>query len=142
MKISRFFQRLSFMLERLGIIRTRKNETMNVYEECGVTFHKVLKRMSKNCDVTYSVFSVLSSIKLKEGYHLELQYADEISWGPTKLLYVIDDNSGERDQSILNYIRSNPSAMSAWQVYLLETSPLLWYRGYTERIFLFQKKPS
>lgn len=142
MLIASYWQSISSWMTRLKITLTRKTKDMNAYKECGMTFHKVLRRLPKNRNVNESVFSVLSLLKLQKSFHLELQPTEYILWGPTKLLYAINHDSGKRETSIQNYIKANPSAMSAWQVYLLETSPLLWYRGYEERTFIFQKKPS
>ena len=122
-------------------------ETANVYSEKGEAYHKILtESVVKTEDIKdkSEVFSRLSFLKMKDGYHLGLRLADmnTTNSGDESNFFAYDE-TGNEDKDILKYLRVVPSAMAAWQVYLLMTSPtvmpVFWHGGYIRRKFIFKK---
>lgn len=122
-------------------------ETANIYSEKGEAYHKILTESVVKTDSIKDkseVFGRLSFLKMKDGYHLGLRLADmnTTNIGDESNFFVYDESDKE-DTDILRYIEVVPSAMAAWQVYLLMTSPtvmpVFWHGGYIRRKFIFQK---
>jgi tetratricopeptide (TPR) repeat protein len=90
-----------------------------------------------------AVFWDLDALSLEKGYHLGLRVAEHQGMGDESNFYVYDAN-GEEDKDLLKYICMDETAMGAWQVYLLMTSPTLlptfWHGGYIERRFILKEK--
>lgn len=123
-------------------------ESSNIYSDKGIEFHHVLaSSVVKTVDVKHKaeVFYRLNSLKLEDGYKLGLRLAnsntDDI--GDESNFYVYGNGITE-DKDILKYLRVKPTAMSAWQVYLLMTSktvmPVFWHGGYIVRSFIFKSE--
>lgn len=122
-------------------------ETTNVYEHIGKEYHNLLnKRIVKYYQIKdkNEVFTILNYLSLDEGTHLGLRIAEE----QTELMgdesnFYIYDNFGKEELDIIKYIRVKPSKMSAWQVYLLMTSPtvmpVFWHGEYSVRKFIFKE---
>ena len=119
----------------------------NIYADKAKEYHHLLTSsviISRIKDKG-EVFSRLSSLKLEKGYHLGLKLADmntsEI--GDVSDFYVYD-NDGNIDWDIIKYLHAQPTAMSAWQIYLLLTSktimPVFWHGGYIFRKFIFKSE--
>lgn len=62
-------------------------------------------------------------------------------WGC--FMFYVYGNGLSEDKDILKYLRVKPTAMAAWQVYLLMTSntvmPVFWHGGYIVRTFIFKE---
>lgn len=86
-----------------------------------------------------AVFYDLNALSLDKGYHMGLRTAEEDGLGDESNFYVYDKDNVE-DKEILKYIHAEETAMGAWQVYLLMTSPSLlptfWHGGYIRRKFI------
>ena len=122
-------------------------EKGNIYSEKGKSYHKILTESVVQTDILkdkQEVFSQLNSIGMKQGYHLGLRLADmnTSAIGDESNFFAYDEY-GKEDTDIIKYIKVNPSAMAAWQIYLLKTSPTMmpvfWHGGYIRRKFIFQE---
>ena len=121
--------------------------TANIYSDKAVEFHQKLRSsvvITTGIKNKEEVFYTLSSLELIPGYNLGLRLADgnTSATGDDSNFYVFND-SGEKDEKIINYLKTNPTAMSAWQVYLLMTSPtvmpVFWHGEYIIRKFIFNE---
>lgn len=119
--------------------------TANIYSDKAVEYHDVLRTsVTKTTSIKNKgeVFSRLSSIELIPGYSLGLRLANgnTSDIGDESNFYVYND-SGVEDVKVLSYLKADPTPMSAWQVYLLMTSPtvmpVFWHGGYIIRKFIF-----
>lgn len=122
-------------------------DSNNIYSDKGIEYHQVLSSSvikTVNVKDKGEVFFRLNSLKLEEGYKLGLRLAnsntDDI--GDESNFYVYGNGITE-DKDILKYLRATPTAMAAWQVYLLMTSntvmPVFWHGGYIVRTFIFKE---
>ena len=63
--------------------------------------------------------------------------------GDTTYFTIQTSDGSEKEENILNYIISEPSKESAWQIYLLSRSenvmPTFWHGGYRYRYFIFNE---
>lgn len=119
----------------------------NIYSDKAVEYHKLLRTsVIKTASIKNKgeVFSTLSSLELVPDYNLGLRLANgnTSDIGDESNFYVYND-SGVEDAKILSYLSANPTPMSAWQVYLLMTSPtvmpVFWHGGYIIRDFIFNE---
>ena len=62
--------------------------------------------------------------------------------GDTTYFY-IDRGKNEKDKKFINYIQTQPSRESAWQIYLLYRSetmmPVFWHGAYKSRLYIFDE---
>ena len=90
-----------------------------------------------------AVFYDLSALSLEKGYHMGLRTAEQEGMGDESNFYVYNKNDVE-DKDLLKYIHAEETAMGAWQVYLLMTSPSLlptfWHGGYIRRKFILEER--
>lgn len=90
-----------------------------------------------------AVFYDLNALSLDKGYHMGLRTAEEDGLGDESNFYVYDKDNIE-DKEIQKYIHADETAMGAWQVYLLMTSPTLlptfWHGGYIRRKFILEER--
>ena len=135
-----------FYNEEKSVFKTTKNflayiDEGNIFSSKAKDYHWRLKTnldsLKKKGDD--AVFWDLDALSLGEGYHLGLHVAAQQGMGDESNFYVYDKN-GEEDKDLLKYIHVDETAMGAWQVYLLMTSPTLlptfWHGGYIERKFI------
>lgn len=121
-------------------------DSTNVFGENGKEFHNIVTTsVIRTTDIKNKneVFTRLTSLDLIPGYHLGLRLAEHVGSGDESNFFVFDEN-GKEDTNITEFITASPSAMSAWQIYLLMTSPTImpvfWHGGYILRKFIFNEK--
>lgn len=90
-----------------------------------------------------AVFYDLNSLSLEKGYHMGLRTAEQEGMGDESNFYIYDKDDVE-DKDLLKYIHAEETAMGAWQVYLLMTSPTLlptfWHGDYIRRKFILEER--
>lgn len=124
-------------------------KTANIYSDKAIEYHHILTTsVIKTRDIKNKseVFSRLSSLEMKSDYMLGLRIAQSssnISARGDESNFYAYDQFGNEDTDILKYLKIVPSTMSAWQVYLLMTSPTVmpvwWHGGYIVRKFIFKE---
>ena len=115
----------------------------NIYAEKGIEFHRLLLtsvlRTTELKDKG-EVFGKLSSLGLAGGEKLGLRLAEDFDDESSFYIY---DNCGNVDNDLVKHLSAAPTAMSAWQVYLLMTSstvmPALGHGCYIKRNFIFNE---
>ena len=115
----------------------------NIYAETGDDFHRLLLtsvlRTTELKDKG-EVFGKLSSLSLVEGKKLGLRLAEDFDDESSFYIY---DNCGNVDKDLVKHLSATPTAMSAWQVYMLMTSPTvmptLGHGCYIKRNFIFNE---
>ena len=127
---------------------------MDVFEQKALEFVTkidtiVQNNSQENID---SLFSVLNCLSLKQGYHLGLKLASEVGIGDESCFYTYQgDNPIDSfscrvpdDRLLCKDIIVEPSAMGAWQAYLLYISPTIlptfWHGGYIRREYFFDRE--
>lgn len=120
--------------------------SVNTYSIKGVSFHRVLKSdivpYYENSDKISKVFTILTHLRLKEGYKLGLKLAarHEGALGDISRFYICNDSSVE-DYNLIKYLQVEISEMAAWEIYLLMTAdtnmPVVWHGGYIKRNIIF-----
>lgn len=130
-------------------------DKLNDFSLAGQEIHDIIKNsIVKTTDLKDKgeLFYRAKALSLKSGYKLGLHIADETTpdIGDESFFYIYDDTeiehniyksriwSEETDTSLFNVV---PTAMGAWQLYLLITSPTImpvfWHGGYIVRDFIF-----
>lgn len=115
----------------------------NIYAETGVEFHRLLLtsvlRTTELKDKG-EVFGKLSSLGLVDGKKLGLRLAEDFDDESNFYIY---DNGENVDKDVIKHLIAMPTAMSAWQVYLLMTSPTvmpaLGHGCYIKRDYIFNE---
>ena len=127
---------------------------MKVFEQKALEFvskidYIIQNNSQENID---SLFSVLNCLSLKQGYHLGLKLASEVGIGDESCFYTYqgDDPTDSfscrvpDDRILCKDIIVEPSAMGAWQAYLLYISPTIlptfWHGGYIRREYFFDRE--
>lgn len=127
---------------------------MKVFEQKALEFVSKIDSIIQNNSQENidSLFSVLNCLSLKQGYHLGLKLASEVGLGDESCFYTYqgDDPTDSfscrvpDDRILCKDIIVEPSAMGAWQAYLLYISPTIlptfWHGGYIRREYFFDRE--
>ena len=127
---------------------------MNDFEKKALEFESKIDYIIQNNSQENigSLFSVLDCLSLKQGYHLGLKLASEVGLGDESCFYTYQGDSPidsfscrvPDDRMLCKDILVEPSAMGAWQAYLLYISPTIlptfWHGGYIRREYFFDRE--
>ena len=133
---------------------------MNEYEAVGLKFLAKIDYLAKKKGLKTqdSVLSVLDRITLRKGFHIGLKLAAEEGMGDESAFYCYGDVpkefiESEFERRVSPYASSaqlfrglsvEPTAMGAWQAYLLLVSetlrPVFWHGGYIVRTYFFDRE--
>jgi hypothetical protein len=117
----------------------------NEFAETGNLFHELFNGGINEDTIINLVYSRLDKLRLKSGKFLGLKIAtgDAPVLGDESKFYVYN-NEGNSSLDVLDSLEIQPSKMTAWQIYLLQTSPTImpvfWHGGYIVRKFIFNEK--
>ena len=121
-------------------------DSTNEYGLVGAEFHKFLKDKQSDSQALNNKFSSLLN-KLELYGDIHIRYAKQEGMGDSSWFYFKEDVDGTDKDSLtgrkcsFERIKVQPSAMSAWQIYLLKTSntvlPLFWHGLYNRRKYIF-----
>ena len=128
--------------------------SMKVFEQKALEFVSKIDSIIQNNSQENigSLFTVLDCLSLKQGYHLGLKLASEVGLGDESFFYTYqrDDPTDSfscrvpDDRILCKDIIVEPSAMGAWQAYLLYISPTIlptfWHGGYIRREYFFDRE--
>ena len=130
-------------------------DRLNDFSLSGIDIHDIIRNsIVKTIGIKDKgeLFNRAKALSLKSGYRLGLHLADNGTHeiGDESYFYIFDDHGIEHkifqsridpedvDTSLINVM---PTAMGAWQLYLLITSPTImpvfWHGGYIVRKFIF-----
>ena len=140
--------------EKADELNSERKAIMNDFEKKALEFvskkNEIIQNKSQeNID---SLFSNLDCLSLRPGYRLGLKLAGKVGIGDESWFYTYQGEDPVEslscrvpDSSILfKNIIAEPSAMGAWQAYLLYISPTIlptfWHGGYIRREFFFERK--
>lgn len=130
-------------------------DKLNDFSLSGMEIHDIITNSivkTKDIKDKGELFNRAKAISLKPGYKLGLHIADENTpdIGDESYFFLYDSNGGEHriyksrinpDELDTSLINVAPTAMGAWQLYLLITSPTImpvfWHGGYNVRKFIF-----
>lgn len=130
-------------------------DRLNDFSLCGIEIHDIIKNsIVKTKDIMDKgeLFNHAKALSLKPGYKLGLHIADENTpdIGDESYFFLYDSSGVEHriyksrinpDDVDTSLIEVAPTAMGAWQLYLLITSPTImpvfWHGGYNVRKYIF-----
>ena len=122
-------------------------DSTNEYGLVGAEFHKFLKdKQSESQALNNKVSSLLNKLELNGDIHI--RYAKQEGMGDSSWFYFkedVDDKDSLTGRKFsFERIKVQPSAMGAWQIYLLKTSntvlPLFWHGLYDRRKYIFSNE--
>lgn len=135
---------------------------MNPYEQNGINFLNKIDYLVRRKDLKTknSLFKVLDNIRLKEEFNISLYTARQAGLGdesffytywrkiPTHLMFYEDQNypwgPHNKGKDMFKDLVVEPTAMGAWQAYLLMISPtvlpVFWHGGYIRRKYFFDRE--
>ena len=129
----------------------------NEYAKVGRTFLKTIDRLVKDTETKdkRALFKTLNQIHLIDDFSLGLYVANEIGLGDESWFYAYPSRmdtlpnmammeilaSMRVTKRLYKFLRVNPSAMGAWQIYLLDKAPtvmpVFWHGGYSCCTYIF-----
>lgn len=130
-------------------------DKLNDFSLSGMEIHDIIKNSivkTKDIKDKGELFNHAKALSLKSGYKLGLHIADENTpdIGDESYFFLYDGNGVEHkiyksriipDELDTSLIKVAATAMGAWQLYLLITSPTImpvfWHGGYNVRKFIF-----
>ena len=130
-------------------------DKLNDFSLSGMEIHDIITNSivkTKDIKDKGELFNCAKALSLKSGYKLGLHIADENTpaIGDESYFFLYDSNRVEHrigksrinpDELNTSLINVAPTAMGAWQLYLLITSPTImpvfWHGGYNVRKFIF-----